>query len=110
MKTFEFIVENATLIEPYFNIFNAIAVFFNDATYLEILKIAFLLGGFYAFLIAIASIFRMSLSFQNTQIAPFKKFTLLISYILGVFFLLTMSYYRGKVDVIIKTNKVDLYS
>ena len=109
MKTFEFIVENATLIEPYFNIFNTIAAFFSDATYLEILKIAFLLGGFYAFLIAIASIFRMSLSFQNTQIAPFKKFTLLISYILGVFFLLTMSYYKGKVDVIIKTNKVDTY-
>ena len=109
MKTFEFIVENATLIEPYFNIFNTIAVFFNDPTYLEILKIAFLLGGFYAFLIAIASIFRMSLSFQNTQVAPFKKFSLLISYILGVFFLLTMSYYKGKVDVVIKTNKIDTY-
>ena len=109
MKTFEFIVENQTLIEPYFNIFNAIASFFKNATYLEILKIAFLLGGFYAFLIAISSIFGMSLTFRNTPIAPFKRFTLLISYVLGVLFLLIMSYYKGKADIIVKTNNIDTY-
>ena len=107
MKTFEFIVENQTLIDPYFNIFNTIASFFSDPTYLEILKIAFLLGGFYTFLIFIISYFGGSLSFSSPS--SFKKASLFISYILGAFFLLTMSFSQDKSEVIVRTNNVETY-
>ena len=107
MKTFEFVVENQTLIDPYFNIFNTIASFFNDPTYLEILKIAFLLGGFYTFLIFIISYFGGSLSFNSAS--SFKKASLFISYILGAFFLLTMSFSQDKSEIIVRTNNVETY-
>ena len=107
MKTFEFVVENQTLIDPYFNIFNTIASFFSDPTYLEILKIAFLLGGFYTFLIFIISYFGGSLSFSSPS--SFKKASLFISYILGAFFLLTMSFSQDKSEVIVRTNNVETY-
>ena len=107
MKTFEFIVENQTLIDPYFNIFNTIASFFSDPTYLEILKIAFLLGGFYTFLIFIISYFGGSLSFNSAS--SFKKASLFISYILGAFFLLTMSFSQDKSEIIVRTNNVETY-
>jgi traG domain protein len=107
LKTFEFVVENQTLIDPYFNIFNTIASFFSDPTYLEILKIAFLLGGFYTFLIFIISYFGGSLSFSSPS--SFKKASLFISYILGAFFLLTMSFSQDKSEVIVRTNNVETY-
>lgn len=107
MKTFEFVVENQTLIDPYFNIFNTIASFFSDPTYLEILKIAFLLGGFYTFLIFIISYLGGSLSFSSPS--SFKKASLFISYILGAFFLLTMSFSQDKSEVIVRTNNVETY-
>lgn len=107
MKTFEFVVENQTLIDPYFNIFNTIASFFSDPTYLEILKIAFLLGGFYTFLIFIISYFGGSLSFNSAS--SFKKASLFISYILGAFFLLTMSFSQDKSEIIVRTNNVETY-
>lgn len=107
MKNFEFVVENQTLIDPYFNIFNTIASFFSDPTYLEILKIAFLLGGFYTFLIFIISYFGGSLSFSSPS--SFKKASLFISYILGAFFLLTMSFSQDKSEIIVRTNNVETY-
>jgi len=107
LKTFEFVVENQTLIDPYFNIFNTIASFFSDPTYLEILKIAFLLGGFYTFLIFIISYFGGSLSFNSAS--SFKKASLFISYILGAFFLLTMSFSQDKSEIIVRTNNVETY-
>ena len=107
MKNFEFVVENQTLIDPYFNIFNTIASFFSDPTYLEILKIAFLLGGFYTFLIFIISYFGGSLSFNSAS--SFKKASLFVSYILGAFFLLTMSFSQDKSEIIVRTNNVETY-
>ena len=50
---YTFYVDSPTMVEAYFNIFNAMAAMFQAPTYMEILKLAVLLGGFFTFILAI---------------------------------------------------------
>ena len=53
--TFE--VENSTMVEAYYNIFNAISAIFQNGEYLDLLRLVFLLGGFFVFATAILKSF-----------------------------------------------------
>lgn len=44
-----FTVENTTMVTAYFNIFNAIAALFKNDSYIDLLRLAFLIGGFFVF-------------------------------------------------------------
>lgn len=43
---YTFVVENTTMVNSYFNIFNALASIFASQDYLDLLQLAFLFGGF----------------------------------------------------------------
>ena len=49
--SYEFMVDSPTMVEVYWSIFNAMAALFQSPQYLEILKIVFLLGGTFVFVI-----------------------------------------------------------
>ena len=55
---YPFYVENPTMGNAYFNIFNAIVALMKSSTYSEILKLIFLLGGFFVFIMGIFKIFQ----------------------------------------------------
>ncbi|KAB7889564.1 conjugal transfer protein TraG N-terminal domain-containing protein [Poseidonibacter ostreae] len=47
---YTFQVENTTMVDAYYNIFNAIAALFQSQDYIDLLRLVFLLGGFFVFL------------------------------------------------------------
>lgn len=49
LADYQFIVENSTMVDTYFNIFNAISAIFSSDDYIDLLRLAFLLGGFFVF-------------------------------------------------------------
>ena len=44
-----FLVDNSVMVDAYYNIFNAMASIFSSDSYYDILKLAFLMGGFFVF-------------------------------------------------------------
>jgi len=44
-----FLVDNTVMVDAYYNIFNAMASIFSSDSYYDILKLAFLMGGFFVF-------------------------------------------------------------
>lgn len=46
---YQFIVDNTVMVDAYWNIFNSMASIFSSDTYYDLLKLAFLLGGFFVF-------------------------------------------------------------
>ena len=102
--TYTFFVENQTLFQVYENIFNVIAALFQSPVYLEIIKLAFLLGGFYAFLLMVLSLLNI-----EVQASPFKKTSIFIAYLFTAFALLVTTFSVDKATVIIKTNQLASY-
>jgi hypothetical protein len=49
LADYQFIVENSTMVSTYFNIFNAISSLLSSKDYVDLLRLAFLLGGFFVF-------------------------------------------------------------
>ncbi len=47
---YTFIVENSEMVDSYFNIFNAMAMLFQSNSYMDLLRLVFLFGGFFVFL------------------------------------------------------------
>ncbi|MGB2552798.1 conjugal transfer protein TraG N-terminal domain-containing protein [Campylobacter sp. MOP51] len=101
---YEFIVENQTMVQSYEHIFNTIASLFGSATYLEIIKIAFLLGGFYTFVLMILSYLNI-----NVDASPFKRDSIFVGYIFIAFALLTVTFSVDKVSIITKTSSLPTY-
>jgi hypothetical protein len=46
---YTFYVENSTMVDAYFNVFNAIGALFSSDDYVDLLRFAFLVGGFFVF-------------------------------------------------------------
>ena len=46
---YTFYVENSTMVDAYYNIFNAIGALFSSDDYVDLLRFAFLVGGFFVF-------------------------------------------------------------
>lgn len=46
---YQFVVENSTMVDVYFNLFNAIGAMFRNDGYVEMLRFVFLVGGFFVF-------------------------------------------------------------
>lgn len=53
-NTFVFYADNSNMIDVYWNIFNAIAAIIKNQSYLDLLKLTFLIGGFIAYGLAVA--------------------------------------------------------
>lgn len=47
---YTFYVENSDMVDSYFNIFNAIAMLFQSDSYIDLLRLVFLFGGFFVFI------------------------------------------------------------
>ena len=62
-----FSVENTTMVTAYFNIFNAIAALFKNDNYIDLLRLAFLVGGFFVFVIATGFIILPTITHYNPQ-------------------------------------------
>lgn len=109
MKEYLFLVENATMVEAYADIFNIIASFFSSPLYLEIIKIIFLIGGFTTFLTMIFSMLKMDLNLQKQVAGPFKRGSILLGYLLIVTALFITTFTTDKVNMVIKTNQLPVY-
>ncbi len=91
-----FDVENGSMVDTYFNIFNTIAQFFQSPDYLELLKIVFLVGGFLVLTISIMN------AKQGIGLGSLKTF---VKYLLIGTGLLTIMF-SHKSQMIIKTNNI----
>lgn len=74
MADYYFTVENTTMVDTYFNIFNAIASLFKNDSYIELLRLIFLLGGFFVFAGGVLSAWETNGS--GKVLAPYAKYTL----------------------------------
>lgn len=94
--TYNFVVENATMVDIYWNIFNAISSIFNNNGYLQLLKLIFLMGGFYTFLVSIVG--------KDVGKSP-QKFAKYM--VIGM--VITTMAFSNKSDILIKTNNFPSY-
>lgn len=69
---YQFVVENSTMVNTYFNIFNAISAIFQSDNYLDLLRLVFLLGGFFVFAGSVLKSFDGNAS--SNLIAPYGKY------------------------------------
>lgn len=69
-EDFQFVVENSTMVEAYFNLFNSIAALFQSNDYLDLLRLAFLIGGFFVFAGGVLT----SFSSSSDVSLPVKKY------------------------------------
>ena len=97
---YTFYVDSPTMVEAYFNIFNAMAAMFQAPTYMEILKLAVLLGGFFTFILAIIKTYQ-----GGSGTAPLGAF---VKYLLIAVSLLTLLF-SNPVNLYIKTKKIPEY-
>lgn len=97
VENFTFLVDNATMVDAYFNIFNAMASLFQSADYLQLLKLVFLLGGFGVFFSGVLKSFQGG----NGQgaVSDFAKYM-----ILGTTLLILVLH--DKSNLVIKTNNL----
>lgn len=94
-SSYTFIVDNPTMVDAYFNIFNSMAGMFNSSSYLELLKLVFLMGGFITFAIVVIK----SFSDENSLMKNFPRYMFIGTTLLIVLF-------SNKTDLIVKTNKI----
>lgn len=81
---YNFVVENTAMVDTYFNIFNAIASLFKSEDYVELLRLVFLLGGFFVFAGGVLSSGESGGS--GKILAPYIKYTLTGTAILVLMF------------------------
>lgn len=67
-----FNVENTTMVTAYFNIFNAIAALFKNDSYIDLLRLAFLVGGFFVFAKGVLAAWEGSASAH--MLSPYGKY------------------------------------
>ena len=67
-----FTVENTTMVKAYFNIFNAIAALFQNDNYIDLLRLAFLVGGFFVFAKGVLAAWEGSAS--ANMLSPYGKY------------------------------------
>ena len=91
-----FVVENSTMVNAYFNVFNAIAAILNSEDYVSILRFIFLLGGFITFMLVISK------SAENAGPTMFSPY---IKYSIGGVILLTLVF-SGKETMFIETKNI----
>lgn len=75
-EQYEFIVENSAMADAYFNIFNAISAMFNSNDYINLLRLTFLLGGFFVFTGTVLKAFSGEASGVST-VGPYAKYLLI---------------------------------
>ena len=97
VENFTFLVDNATMVDAYFNIFNAMASLFQSSDYLQLLKLVFLLGGFGVFFSGVLKSFQGG-SGQGA-VSDFAKYM-----ILGTTLLILVLH--DKSNLVIKTNNL----
>ena len=95
--SYEFMVDSPTMVEVYWSIFNAMAALFQSPQYLEILKIVFLLGGTFVFIIGALKTYQGGAG--SAPLADFAKYL-----IVGM--ALLMMIFSHPSNLIIKTNKI----
>jgi hypothetical protein len=72
LADYTFIVENQAMVESYFNIFNAISALLSSEDYLDLLRLTFLLGGFFVFAASVLTAWEGS---ANAKIlSPYGKY------------------------------------
>ena len=67
-----FSVENTTMVTAYFNIFNAIAALFKNDSYIDLLRLTFLIGGFFVFAKGVLAAWEGSAS--ANMLSPYGKY------------------------------------
>ncbi|MFX4242487.1 conjugal transfer protein TraG N-terminal domain-containing protein [Aliarcobacter butzleri] len=96
LADYYFVVENSTMVNAYFNVFNAIAAILNSEDYVSILRFIFLLGGFITFMLVISK------SAENagpTMFSPYLKYSI------GGVILLTLVF-SNKETMFIETKNI----
>lgn len=96
-EDFIFVVENTAMVDAYFNIFNAISALFSNDDYIDLLRLVFLLGGFFTFANSVLN----SYDTGGTFLAPYAKYI-----IVGTSLLVLMG---GKATMFITTNNLPSY-
>ncbi len=94
-----FEVENSTMVEAYYNVFNAIAAIFNSNDYLDLLRFVFLIGGFFTFLLTIQ---------KASNGDGVSSFTPYVKYSIGGVILLALIF-SHKDQMWITTNNIPSY-
>ena len=96
-----FHVSNNLMVDVYYNIFNGIVMLLQDSTYLSILKVVFLLGGFFVFIMGIAKVF--SGGDAKAPIFDFFKYMLIGVIMLSVLF-------NGKTKtILVQSDEIPTY-
>jgi len=93
-----FYVESPEMVDMYFLIFSAIGRIFSSGEYLDLLRFTFLLGGFMVFAGGIFT--SMNVGGGEGAIGGYLKYI-----IIGVS-LLTLLFWRGDTDIVIKSNNL----
>lgn len=101
LADYQFVVENTTMVDTYFNIFNAIASLFQSDSYIDLLRLVFLIGGFFVFAGGVLSSFENG-GGANKTLVPYLKYSLI-----GVALLTFM--FSGKENLWITTNNIPSY-
>lgn len=97
---YKFVVDNPTMVDAYFNIFNAMAGMFNSVAYQNLLKLVFLMGGFIVFFMGVLKSYESS-SAQLT-ISEFTKYMLVGTALLTLI-------YSDKKSLVITTKNIPTY-
>ena len=102
---YDFIVDNEIMVSAYFDIFNAMASIFTNNSYLNLLKVVFLIGGFFVFTIGLISQSSGSSSPNKNTITGYS------SYLIYGTMILTIFLYPGSDNkLLIKTNNIKEFS
>ncbi len=94
---YSFLVDNPSMVDAYFNIFNAMAMFFQSNDYLELLKTVFLLGGLTVFFTGVMKVYQGGDA--KGSLGEFVKYMILGTALLTIIF-------SHKSQMIIKTNQL----
>lgn len=98
-EDYEFVVENSTMVDVYFNIFNAIAAMLQNDSYISLLKLTFLLGGFFVFVGTVLAAWEGA---NAKSLSPYGK------YLIGGMALLTLVF-SNKATMSVTTNNIPSY-
>ena len=98
---YEFVVENSSMVDAYFNIFNAIGAMLQNDSYLDLLRLTFLVGGFFVFTMAVFKAFQGEASGVST-VGPYAKYLVLVTAMLTFVF-------SHKSELWVTTNNLPSY-
>jgi len=96
-----FHVTNNLMVDVYYNIFNGLAMLLQDDVYLSILKVVFLLGGFFVFMLGIMKVF--SGGDAKAPIFDFLKYMIIGTIMLSVLF------HSKKTTILIQSDEIPTY-